>query len=65
MINFSSLNFEPFTFTNNKGYFITDNADLDDNFYKHNLCLQIVYIIPKNNSNTNLLARKKKVPTFL
>ena len=31
--NCSSLNFEPFTFTNNKGYFITDNAD--DNFYKH------------------------------
>ena len=30
-----------------------------------NICLQIVYIIPKNNSNTNLLVRKKKVPTFL
>ena len=33
--NCSSLNFEPFTFTNNKGYFMTDNADPDDNFYKH------------------------------
>ena len=33
--NCSSLNFEPFTFTNNNGYFITDNADPDDNLYKH------------------------------
>ena len=33
--NCSSLNFEPFTFTNNKGYFNTDNADPDDDFYKH------------------------------
>ena len=40
--NSSSLNFEPFTFTDNKGYFITDNADPDDNLYKH-ICLQIVY----------------------
>ena len=30
-----------------------------------NICLQIVYIIPKNNSNTKLLSRKKKVATFL
>ena len=30
-----------------------------------NICLQIAYIIPKNNSNTNLLSRKKKVATFL
>ena len=35
LYNYSSLNFEPFTFTDNKGYFITDNADPDDNFYKH------------------------------
>ena len=33
--NCSSLNFKPFTFTDNKEYFLTDKADPDDNFYKH------------------------------
>ena len=33
--NCSSLNFEPFTFTDNKGYFVTDKADPDEHFYKH------------------------------
>ena len=31
----SSLNFEPFTFTDNKGYFVTDKVDPDEHFYKH------------------------------
>ena len=30
--NSSNLNFEPFTLTDNKDYFITDKADPDDNF---------------------------------
>ena len=30
--NCSSLNFEPFTFTDNKGYFVTDKADPDEQF---------------------------------
>ena len=36
--NCSSLSFEPFRFTDNKpytGYFVTDQADPDGNFYKH------------------------------
>ena len=33
--NCSSLNFEPFMFTDNKGYFNTDQADPDNNFYQH------------------------------
>ena len=52
--NYSSLNSEPFTFTDNKpytGYFVTDQADPDGNFYKH--------------LSTNLLSQKKKVATFL
>ena len=32
--NCSSLNFEPFMFTD-KGYFNTDQADPDNNFYQH------------------------------
>ena len=33
--NCSSLNFEQFTFTDNKGYFVTDKADPDEHVYKH------------------------------
>ena len=43
LYNCSSLNFEPFTFTDNKGYFITDNADPDDNFYKHIMSTNSLY----------------------
>ena len=33
--NCSSLNFEPFTFTDNKAYFITGNVDPDENCCNH------------------------------
>ena len=33
--NSSKLKFEPFKFTDNKGYFNTDKADPDNNFYQH------------------------------
>ena len=32
--NCSNLNFEPFKFNDNKGYFNTDKADPDNNFYQ-------------------------------
>ena len=32
--NCSSLNFEPFTFTDNKGYFVTDKTDPDEHLEK-------------------------------
>ena len=65
--NCSSLNFEPFTFTDNKGYFVTDEADPDEHFYKHMSTNSLYYTEEqfKHKLNTNLLSQKKTVPTFL
>ena len=62
----SSLNFEPFTFTDNKGYFVTDKVDPDEHFYKH-MSTNSLYYTEEQFKHTiiNLLSQKKKVPTFL
>ena len=62
--NCSSLNFEPFRFTDNKGYFNTDKADPDNNCYQH-LSTNSLYYTEEQFKPKNLPNQKKKLPTFL
>ena len=61
--NCSSLNLHPFRFTDNKGYFNTDKADPDNNFYQH-LSTNSLYYTEEQFKQTKFAKSKEETANF-